>query len=168
MKKLLKKLSDKLSVDGYNPLNGFNIFLSILSGLALGLFIVGICTESSGDIGHIPLIVGIVCFLFLLFRNRKLKKIPQIIIISVVSTLVGAVLGILIIIVAAFLLWLGGWGNPEKSSDGQSSDESSGNNWSKQYSQSKGEYSTDGQGNFKDQYGNDVYNPQGVSDYDKL
>ena len=46
MKKLLKKLSDKLSVDGYNPLNGFNIFLSILSGLTLGLFIVGLCRDS--------------------------------------------------------------------------------------------------------------------------
>lgn len=125
MKKLLKKLSDKLSVDGYNPLNGFNIFLSILSGLALGLFIAGICTKSSDDIGPIPLIVGIVCFLLLLFRNRKLKKIPKIIIISVVSTLVGAVAGLLIIIVVAFLLWFG-WGNPETSSGGQSSNESNG------------------------------------------
>lgn len=44
----------------------------------------------------------------------------------------------------------------------------SGNNWTEQFSQTKGTYYTDGQGNFKDQYGNDVYNPQGVSDYDKL
>lgn len=41
-------------------------------------------------------------------------------------------------------------------------------NWQEQHSMSKGTYYTDGQGNFKDQYGNDVYNPQGTTDYDNI
>ncbi|MCM1325236.1 MAG: hypothetical protein NC094_05585 [Bacteroidales bacterium] len=133
MKKLLRKLSDKLSVDGYNPLNGFNIFLSILSGLTIGLFIFERFFELSGGsvddtliyLGQIAIIVGIISFLLLLFRNRKLKKIPKIIIVSVVSVLVGAIFGILILIAVSFLLWLGG-GNPENASGGQSSNESGG------------------------------------------
>lgn len=75
-------------------------------------------------------------------------------------------LGISVVVIAAVILLIlglfAGGGDKIKIPSGTD------NKWKKQYSNSKGEYYTDGQGNFKDQYGNDVYNPQGVTDYDKL
>lgn len=76
-------------------------------------------------------------------------------------------LGISVVLIAGvILLILGLFAGAD--STRASSGSSSGQQWTEQYSQSKGTYYTDGQGNFRDQYGNDVYNPQGVSDYDKL
>ena len=177
----MKKLLNRFSVDGYNPFNGFNLFLAAVSGPAIlcGCILPWLCvvvgglpsqevsdifygTDTSKTVMQGFVIAGIVCFLLLLFRNRKLKSIPKMIIYSVISS----ALGVLIAIVAIFLFGLAIFFKDLREKFGGGS--TSGSKWTKQYSNSKGEYYTDGQGNFKDQYGNDVYNPQGVSDYNKL
>lgn len=156
------KLKDKICVDGYNPFNGFNIFLSAVGGIDWMYIIFFIATGDGKalfqDMGIIILLVGLCCFLLLLFRNRKLKSVPKMIIFSLLSMILGAVIVVVGFIVYLLLAMFGGG----TSSIGNN------NKWKKQFSQSKGEYSTDGQGNFKDQHGNDVYNPQKVEDYNKL
>lgn len=170
----MKKLLSKLSVDGYNPFNGFNIFLSIVSGVGLGVvfyFVIGEGVPLTAFYNYTAdskyfLIAGLVSFLLLLFRNRKLKSIPKMLIISVISSILGVIVGIIAIILF-ILIVISGDSISDKIKIPNGTD-SNDNKFKKQYSNTKGEYSTDGQGNFKDQYGNDVYNPQGVSDYDKL
>lgn len=163
----MKKLKEMIFVDGYNPFNGFNIILSVVSGVVWGVVFYLVIGEglpltalfNGSDAKY--LIAGLVSFLLLLFRNRKLKSVPKMIIFSVLSSVLGiavAVVGFALLILFGIFSGFGG----ETSSSGNVT------KWKKQFSQSKGEYSTDGQGNFKDQHGNDVYNPQGVSDYDKL
>lgn len=175
--KLFSKLSDKLSINGYNPFNFFNLILSAVNGTIFTVIIYGSIQGYSlekmlgGDKDKGFFLVAIVCFLLLLFRNRKLKSIPKMIIFSIISSAFGIIIAFVAFIVFIFLQFFGLFLigiDPEKQSGGQSSGNSGGGQWTEQFSQTKGTYYTDGQGNFKDQYGNEVYNPQGVTDYDKL
>ncbi|MCM1050248.1 MAG: hypothetical protein NC433_17695 [Clostridiales bacterium] len=160
------KLKDKICVDGYNPFGGFNLVLSVVSGGAFGF--IGLGMSDGYSFGELYkqygttilaiLLVAIGSFLLLLFRNRKLKSIPKMIIFSILSAVLGVVVAAIGLVM--FIL-LGTFGGGTSSSGNN-------NKWKKQFSQTKGEYSTDGQGNFKDQHGNDVYNPQKVEDYNKL
>ncbi|MCM1325233.1 MAG: hypothetical protein NC094_05600 [Bacteroidales bacterium] len=101
------------------------------------------------------IIEGIILLIInLLTIKNKFKAI-----ILTFSQLGISVIGVIALIVIIFGLF---------ASAGQSTSGGSNSKWTKQFSQTKGEYYTDGHGNFKDQNGNDVYNPQGVTDYDKL
>ncbi len=175
---MFKKVGS-ISVNGYRPFNGLNIFLSLICGLTVVAAISTIAQGVSG-VGLLAVLAAIVFFALILFRNRKVNSIPKMIEYSLFSVFLG------ICTVILFFLWaldagmaqMNGRSAPGlfdffrehfgSGSTSSTSQESSGSKWTKQYSNSKGEYSTDGQGNFKDQYGNDVYNPQGVTDYNKL
>lgn len=171
----MNKIKEFIIVDGYNPFNRLNMILAAVSGCAFGIIFYGVSSGVSWDYSAtIALIVAIVCFAILLFRNRKLKSIPKAIIFSVVSSLLGIAVCLVGMVLFVIMAMLGGGNNSkfQKSASNLSNAinnaSNSGNQWQEQYSMSKGTYYTDGQGNFKDQYGNDVYNPQGVTDYDKL
>lgn len=102
-----------ISVNGYRPFNGLNIFLSIVCILA--------CLAIYGGMGYaweisstIALLVAIGCFALILYRNRKCKSIPKMIGFSVLS-LVFSFLAVIMLLIAAIGAGLsmmnGGGGN---------------------------------------------------------
>ncbi len=98
------KFSNAISVDGYNPLNKFNLVLAAVSGCAFGIIGYGLYGGSTwDDSATYALSAGIVCFAILLFRNRKLKSVPKMIIWSVVSSVLGILVALIGIVVA--MLW---------------------------------------------------------------
>lgn len=153
------KLLHKADVDGYSPFGLLNLFIGALPMISYGI-IMWTIYEDRGV--YIAVRIAIISFIILFIRNLKCKNIFKTIIFSILAELLGCVFVFFVIIMG-----IGGI-DPEKQSGQQSSGNSNGKQWTEQYSNTKGTYYTDGQGNFRDQYGNDVYNPQGVSDYDKL
>lgn len=123
-----------------------------------GLFDVLLITKPYTPNTFLLIIEGIILLIINLLTVKNKFK-------AIILTLCQ--LGISVIVIAAIIsliLGLFAGGDRKRVSSGNSG----GGQWTEQFSQTKGTYYTDGQGNFKDQYGNDVYNPQGVSDYDKL
>lgn len=81
--KMFGKLRN-VSVNGYRPFNGLNIFLSVVCILA--------CLVIYGGMGYawemsstIALLVAIGCFALILYRNRKIESIPKMIGFTVLS-----------------------------------------------------------------------------------
>lgn len=95
-----------------------------------------------------------------------MKSVPKMIIISLLSMVLGAAIAIIVVIITMIGAMFGNPNIGKKAFNAVSS--STENQWQEQYSMTKGKYYTDGHGNFKDANGNDVYNPQGVTDYEKL
>ena len=94
------KISNAISVDGYNPLNKLNLVFAAVSGCAFGLVGYGVYSGVQWDDSATKaLIVGLVCFAVLLFRNRKLKSVPKMIIWSVVSSVLGILVALIGIVV---------------------------------------------------------------------
>lgn len=88
-----------ISVNGYRPFNGLNIFLSVVCVFA--------CIAIYGGMGYawdisstIALLVAIGCFGLILYRNRRCNSIPQMIGFSVIS-LVFSFLAVIMVIIAA-------------------------------------------------------------------
>ena len=151
-------------VDGYNAFNKLNLVLAAISGVAFALIYIGVSGGTQWDnSATICVLVAVACLGILLFRNRKLKSIPKMIIFSLISCVFGL---IAVVAYIAFAMLCGGIPVSGKNANRYQSNNAP--QWTEQYSSSKGTYYTDGQGNFKDQYGNDVYNPQGITDYDNI
>lgn len=102
-----------ISVNGYRPFNGLNIFLSIVCILA--------CFLIYGNLGYaweisstIALLVAIGCFALILYRNRKCKSIPKMIGFSFLALLLSFLAVIMLVIAAigaGLSMMNGGGGN---------------------------------------------------------
>lgn len=88
-----------ITVNGYRPFNGLNVFLSILGGIALALFVLGITADEFEATVFVG-IVTIVFFALLLYRNRKVGSVPRMIYFSGVSLVFGALAIVLLFISA--------------------------------------------------------------------
>lgn len=124
-----------ISVNGYRPFNGLNIFLSVVCVLA--------CIAIYGGMGYawdisstIALLVAIGCFALILYRNRKCKSIPQMIgfaVISLVFSFLAVIMALIAAISAGMSIMNGGGGNLREnfsnifgSSDGTKSEQNAG------------------------------------------
>lgn len=88
-----------ISVNGYRPFNGLNIFLSAVGGIALLISIAGL-SSGEEELGILAVVVSVVILAILLFRNKKVKSVPKMIIFSVASLVLGS-LAVIVLLLSA-------------------------------------------------------------------
>ncbi len=94
---LFQSISE-FNVNGHYPFGFLNLFVGVISGIAVAY---GMLQFMDGDesVGMLALIIGVVCFIVLLFRNREMENIPLTIGISLITALLGLLLAIVFLVV---------------------------------------------------------------------
>ncbi len=90
----------EFNVKGHYPFSFFNLFLGMVSGIALATGVYQFMYEDE-IIGILAFAIGVVCFIILFFRNRELDNILLTLGISIATALLG------IVLVAVFLVAVG-------------------------------------------------------------